>query len=147
MIRSRAFPTLFPPVAIAALLLSACGQPGPPARPPIALASPNGVSSDVLEREEVSVKARNMEELLRYRLPNVVVRRAGDRSWVQIRGQGSINASNEALIIVDGIQITSRGLLMMDPDEVERIQVLKDGSAAIYGMRAGNGVLVVTTRR
>ena len=144
--RARLTPS---PAALAAatLLLAACGTPGPPPRAVGALADPAGSDSEVLEREDMRMPALNMEELIRHRLPNVIIRRAGDRSWVQIRGQGSINASTEALIIVDGIEISSRGLLTLDPSDVQRIQVLKDGSAAIYGMRAANGVLVVTTRR
>ena len=91
--------------------------------------------------------AISMEELIKDRLPNVIIRRAGSNAWIEIRGRGSIHASPEALIIVDGIQLTTRGLLAMNPTDVHRIQVLKDGSAAIYGMRAANGVVVVTTRR
>lgn len=134
-------------VAVGVLFAAACGHRTTAARPPGSLASPDGSGSEILEREEMTIPVITMEELIKHRLPNVLIRRAGSRSWIEIRGQGSISSGNEALIIIDGIQNTSIGLLSMNPDDVERIQVLKDGSAAIYGMRAANGVVVVTTRR
>jgi len=54
---------------------------------------------------------------------------------------------SEALIVVDGLEITASALFSMNPKDVARVEVLKDGSAAIYGMRAANGVLLITTRR
>lgn len=147
MNRSRARRSV-PLLAVTAILIvvSACG-PRAPSPPPASLAGPGRSPTEVLERDEMTLPAITMEELIKHRLPNVLIRRAGSRAWVEIRGQGSITAGTEALIIIDGVQNTSRGLLTMNPDDVERIQVLKDGSAAIYGMRAANGVLVVTTRR
>jgi TonB-dependent SusC/RagA subfamily outer membrane receptor len=103
--------------------------------------------ANTLEREEMSKVASSMEELLSHRFPGVLIRRSGGQSWVEIRGPGSISASNEALIVIDGVQNSTRGLLAMNPDDVHRIQVLKGAPASIYGIRGGNGVLVVTTRR
>lgn len=128
-------------------LMTACGSKGPPSERVGSLASPGGSATEILERDDMTMAAVTMEELIKDRLPNVLIRRSGGRTWVEIRGPGTISSGTEALIIIDGIQNTSRGLLSMNPSDVQRIQVLKDGSAAIYGMRAGNGVLLVTTRR
>ena len=65
---------------------------------------------------------------------------------VQIRGAGSINSSNDVLFVVDGLPGVDPQSL--SPDDIESIQVLKDASAAsIYGTRAANGVVLVTTKR
>ncbi len=65
---------------------------------------------------------------------------------VRIRGVGSINASNEPLYIIDGIP-QEGALNNLSPNEIESISVLKDASsAAIYGSRASNGVVLITTK-
>jgi TonB-linked SusC/RagA family outer membrane protein len=70
----------------------------------------------------------------------------GGNVSVRIRGLGSINGSNEPLYIVDGVPYGS--LNAINPNDIERIDVLKDAaSAAIYGSRASNGVVIVTTKR
>jgi TonB-linked SusC/RagA family outer membrane protein len=65
----------------------------------------------------------------------------------RIRGAASINAGNSPLIVIDGFP-TESGLQTVSPDEIESITVLKDASAAsLYGSRAANGVILVTTRQ
>ncbi|HEY0434096.1 MAG TPA: SusC/RagA family TonB-linked outer membrane protein, partial [Chitinophagaceae bacterium] len=77
---------------------------------------------------------------------------------IRIRGQGSINASNQPLWVIDGIiaatgdftsnTTTANILSTLNPDDIESISVLKDAAAAsIYGSRAANGVIVVTTKK
>ncbi|AKD05386.1 TonB-dependent receptor [Pontibacter korlensis] len=70
---------------------------------------------------------------------------------VQIRGTGSINANNQPLYVIDGFPLESSGgnpLDNVNPNDIESIQVLKDAaSAAIYGSRASNGVVIITTKR
>jgi TonB-linked SusC/RagA family outer membrane protein len=64
---------------------------------------------------------------------------------IRIRGGSSINKSNSPLVIVDGME---RGLSDINPADIETVQVLKDASStAIYGSRASNGVILVTTKR
>jgi TonB-linked SusC/RagA family outer membrane protein len=66
---------------------------------------------------------------------------------VRIRGVGSISSSNDPLYIVDGIPVQN-ALNNISPDEIQSITVLKDASsAAIYGSRANNGVVLITTKR
>lgn len=65
---------------------------------------------------------------------------------IRIRGAASINGGNEPLVVIDGFPTTS-GLASISPDEIENITVLKDAaSASLYGSRAANGVILVTTK-
>jgi TonB-dependent SusC/RagA subfamily outer membrane receptor len=115
-------------------------------RPDLDLAAPapDGAS---LERNELNQNATSMVELIQGRLPGVEVRTdARGRLTLRIRGRTSVT-DESALIVVDGVESTTNALLAMNPHNVERIEVLKDGSAAIYGVRGANGVLLITTRR
>jgi len=85
----------------------------------------------------------NVTQTLAGRLPGLFVKQEGgapglDAARLSIRGFGN------ALIIVDGVE---RRFDNLDPNEIESISVLKDGAAAIYGSRAGNGVILVTTKK
>jgi TonB-linked SusC/RagA family outer membrane protein len=85
----------------------------------------------------------------------------GDGMFIRIRGTTSINASNDPLYVIDGVyvnsgslqRITTQGqannpLSDINPDDIESVTVLKDADAtAIYGARAANGVIVITTKR
>ncbi|MCT4646001.1 MAG: TonB-dependent receptor [Carboxylicivirga sp.] len=68
-----------------------------------------------------------------------------DKAQLRIRGIGSINASSNPLVLIDGIEGDIDGV---DAGDIENVTVLKDaGAAAIYGSRASNGVILVTTKR
>jgi TonB-dependent SusC/RagA subfamily outer membrane receptor len=68
-----------------------------------------------------------------------------DNSTLRIRGIGSIGASNDPLILVDGV---AGDINDLNPNDIDNISVLKDAAAAaIYGSRASNGVILVTTKR
>jgi TonB-linked SusC/RagA family outer membrane protein len=82
----------------------------------------------------------------------------GSASGIRIRGTGSINASQAPLWVIDGViattgdltnnTTTANALATLNPDDIESITVLKDASAAsIYGSRAANGVILVTTKK
>lgn len=79
----------------------------------------------------------------------------GSGATIRIRGGSSIKASNDPLIIVDGIPLSnvgiagmSNGLSSINPNDIETFTVLKDASAtAIYGSRASNGVIIITTKK
>jgi TonB-linked SusC/RagA family outer membrane protein len=89
---------------------------------------------------------------LQGQVPGVTVTRnsaqAGREGWnFQIRGAASVN-STEPLVIVDGVPVPSVGALnSFNPNDIENISFLKDGSAAIYGSRAAGGVVLITTKR
>ena len=79
----------------------------------------------------------------------------GSSSTIRFRGGSSLSASNDPLIIVDGVPLDnqavngmSNGLSTINPNDIESVTVLKDASAtAIYGSRASNGVILITTKR
>lgn len=70
----------------------------------------------------------------------------GGTSNIRIRGL-STNGDNDPLIVVDGIIYDSQGLNSLNPDDIESINVLKDGTAGIYGVRAANGVIMIETKK
>lgn len=80
----------------------------------------------------------------------------GGAATIRIRGGSSLNASNEPLIVIDGLALdayganegSSNALAMINPADIESFTVLKDASAtAIYGSRASNGVILITTKK
>jgi len=74
--------------------------------------------------------------------------RPGATAYVKIRGTGSINAGNEPLFVIDGVPSDAVAYNRLNPNDVERMDVLKDAAAAsIYGSRGSNGVIVITTKR
>lgn len=72
----------------------------------------------------------------------------GGASSINIRGARSITASNEPLIVVDGVSDAVSDLSEIDPVDIESISVMKDASStAIYGSRGANGVILITTKK
>ena len=79
----------------------------------------------------------------------------GSGSRIRIRGSASLNASNDPLIVIDGVPIAqgaggamSNPLDLLNPNDIESFTILKDASsAAIYGSRASNGVILITTKK
>ena len=67
---------------------------------------------------------------------------------MRLRGIGSINSSSEPLFILDGAPISSGAFSAINPNDIENLTILKDASStSIYGSRAANGVIVITTKR
>ncbi|MDR3267033.1 MAG: TonB-dependent receptor [Tannerella sp.] len=81
--------------------------------------------------------------------------RAGGGNQIRIRGGASLNASNDPLIVIDGVPVAngeikgvSNPLSTINPNDIESMNILKDASAtAIYGSRASNGVIIITTKK
>ncbi|HEU4555085.1 MAG TPA: TonB-dependent receptor, partial [Chitinophaga sp.] len=69
-----------------------------------------------------------------------------DASNIYIRGLAT-TGNNDVLVVVDGVPGQIGGLQRLDPNDIESMTVLKDASAAIYGSRAANGVILITTKR
>lgn len=110
-----------------------------------------GVVGSVKSQDLMQRPAINAEQSLAGRIAGVNVAtnsgKPGGRTSISIRGFSSINASNDPLYIVDGVEWTE-GLSNLNPNDIEAIDVLKDASAtAIYGTRGSNGVIIVTTKR
>lgn len=85
----------------------------------------------------------NMYELIQGRFAGVqVVNRE-----IIIRGVNSINSGTGALIVLDGVPMDNSILATLSPIQVKSINIIKDGSAAIYGSRGSNGVVLIETKR
>jgi len=110
-----------------------------------------GAVSSLKGSELVKSPAMNVSNSIAGRMAGVVaVNRSGepgyDGSGIRIRGSNTLN-NNDALIVIDGIPARAGGLDRLNPNDIEKISVLKDASAAIYGARAANGVILITTKR
>ena len=82
----------------------------------------------------------NIYEYLRVKVPGIKV----NGTEITFRGVNSINSQGSALLLVDGVEMTD--ISGISPQEIESVEVIKDGSAAIYGFRGVNGVLKITTK-
>jgi len=100
----------------------------------------------------------NVVEGLTGRMPGVLIQQntgaPGNAPSIKVRGLGSISAGNGPLIVIDGqplnsgSQTNAGGLNQLNPNDIDKIDVLKDASAtAIYGSRGSNGVIMITTKR
>ncbi|MDI6402906.1 TonB-dependent receptor plug domain-containing protein, partial [Balneolaceae bacterium ANBcel3] len=101
----------------------------------------------------------NVGEMFQGRVPGVEVTTSdgapGAGTVIRVRGGSSLSASNDPLFVVDGMVLEGGGISGMrnplntiNPNDIESITVLKDASAtAIYGSRASNGVIIITTKR
>jgi TonB-linked SusC/RagA family outer membrane protein len=108
-----------------------------------------GSVSQVSGKDLVSVGASNLSNTIAGKTAGVIANtRTGepgeDYANILIRGKGTLGATNP-LIVVDGV--ADRSFSKLNPEDIESISVLKDASAAIYGARAANGVILVTTKR
>ncbi|MDR2233173.1 MAG: TonB-dependent receptor [Tannerella sp.] len=95
--------------------------------------------------------ATNLSQAIVGRLSGVVTyQRSGepgyDDATIRIRGVSSFGET-EPLVVIDGVADRAGGLSRLDPNEIESMSVLKDGAAAIYGARAANGVILITTKK
>ncbi len=99
--------------------------------------------------EAVKTPMVNAAEALQGRATGVTITNSGspgDAPKVVIRGFGSVN-STDPLYIIDGVQTEDADVLnSINPADIEQMNVLKDGAAAIYGARASNGVVIITTK-
>lgn len=110
-----------------------------------------GSISTVKGAELVKSPQPNLSNSLSGRFSGVIANnRSGepgyDGSNVYIRGQAT-TGNNDVLVVVDGVPGQIGGLQRLDPNDIESMTVLKDASAAVYGSRAANGVILVTTKR
>ncbi len=110
-----------------------------------------GSVASVKGSELIKSPTVNLSNSIAGRMAGVVaVNRSGepgaDGSAIRIRGSNTLN-NGDALIVVDGIPNRAGGLDRINPNDIESVSVLKDASAAIYGSRAANGVILITTKR
>lgn len=100
--------------------------------------------------ELTEVPSANISQALQGRLPGVEIAqtssRPGATTQIRIRGQRSLTASNDPLVVLDGIPFAG-SIGDINPNDIKSIDILKDASAtAIYGSRGANGVILVTTK-
>lgn len=125
------------------------------------------VKKSDLSGSVVAIKAEEMnkgavtspQELIMGKVPGLSVSQGdgspGAGSTIRIRGGASLNASNDPLIVIDGVPVsndaapgTPNALATINPNDIETFTVLKDASAtAIYGSRASNGVIIIQTKK
>jgi TonB-linked SusC/RagA family outer membrane protein len=108
-----------------------------------------GSVATVSNKDIIAAPVSSITNALAGRLPGAIVQQrsgepGGDGASILIRGSGTLG-DNSPLIVIDGIP--GRDLNSINSNDVESISVLKDASAAIYGARAANGVILVTTKR
>ena len=110
----------------------------------------SGAIGTVDTDEAFKTQVTNAAEALQGRVAGVSVVSGGgpgSAPVIRIRGYATTN-SNSPLYVIDGIQTTDTNVMRdINPRDIENISVLKDGAAAIYGARASNGVIVVTTKK
>lgn len=118
-----------------------------------------GSIASVKSSDLVQTPVANVAQGLQARVSGIQINQnsgsPGGNVSVRIRGTNSINGTSEPLYVVDGIQISNGGgindvspLSTINPNDIESVEVLKDASAsAIYGARAANGVVLITTKR
>lgn len=117
-----------------------------------------GAISTVTSKDFQKGPVTSPEQLIQGKVAGVSIIRSGgpfSGSQIRIRGGASLNASNDPLIVVDGVPFSGDGignapspLILINPDDIETFTILKDANAtAIYGSRASNGVILITTKK
>ncbi|ADB38495.1 SusC/RagA family TonB-linked outer membrane protein [Spirosoma linguale] len=110
-----------------------------------------GAVATVKGTDLVKSPAVNLSNSIAGRMPGVIATNASgepgyDGAAIRIRGSNTLG-NNDALIVIDGVPARAGGIDRLNPADIESMSVLKDASAAIYGSRAANGVILVTTKR
>jgi iron complex outermembrane receptor protein len=118
-----------------------------------------GSVSQINAKDFQSGQITSPEGLIAGKVPGVSIISGGGApgsgSTIRIRGSASLNASNDPLIVIDGVPLDNGGisgaanpLALINPNDIESFSILKDASAtAIYGSRASNGVIIITTKK
>ncbi len=107
-----------------------------------------GAVSQITNNDLMKAPMQNVSNMLTGKIPGLTsIQRSGkpgeDGATLYIRGLNSFTGNNGPMIIVDGVP---RPLDYINPNDIESVSVLKDASAAIYGVQGANGVIVVTTK-
>ena len=110
-----------------------------------------GSVASVTGKELKASPTTNLTNGMVGRMPGVIGFQTADEpggggTTIRIRGTNSLG-SNDPLVVIDGVPDRDGGMNRLNPTEIESISVLKDASAAIYGARAANGVVLITTKR
>lgn len=109
-----------------------------------------GSVASIKSEDITKTASSNAMQSMQARMPGMDIRQsdgqAGSRLSINLRGQRSLLANNDPLILVDGVEYGST--LDINPSDIESMDVLKDASStAIYGTKGANGVIIITTKR
>ena len=116
-------------------------------------ANVTGAISTIKTKELVQSPVADLSNALQGRVPGIITKQSSgepgrDGANIYIRGNSTFGATMEPLFVVDGIVRSFRDFSQLDANEVESVSFLKDASsAAIFGVRGANGVVLVTTKR
>jgi TonB-dependent SusC/RagA subfamily outer membrane receptor len=138
------------PILAVAFLLAACGH-----RKTVAAAEqPQPKLPDVVLTAADIERAPGMslEQLLLTRVPGIALTRAADgHTFLRLRGQSTILGDQEPLIVVNDVPLdpnASGNLSVIDPHDIETVQVIRDAAAtSLYGLRGSNGVIIIRTKQ
>jgi len=131
-------------LTVALSILPACGSRSPDTSP-----DPRAFEGDTVA---LDTEGKSLEQLFTARFPGVIATRT-DGGGLKLRIRGGANTfygSDEPLILLDGTPLpqNSNGTIFINPNDIERIEVLKNPQdTAMYGLRGGNGVIKITTKR
>jgi len=103
----------------------------------------HGKPDNVIYIDEHLANYKDVFEIIKGRVPGVRV--VGNS--IQIRGPNSFFLSTEPLYLIDGVYVDANAVASMNPQDIERIEILKGPSSAIYGSRGANGVIAIYTKR
>lgn len=87
----------------------------------------------------------NIADYIQGRVPGVMVKREGESVRYIIRGISTNTDATDPLLMIDGIEVDNFDSVL--PSQVESVEVIKDGSASIYGIRGGGGVIMITLKK
>ncbi len=113
----------------------------------------SGAVSTVSVQEIKESPVANLSNTLAGRTPGIIATQptgepGNDNAVIRIRGAATTGGSSEPIYVIDGIVRSSSDFFQLNSNEIESVSILKDAaSAAVFGMRAGNGVVLVTTKR
>ena len=131
-------------------LLSGCASGNPAPRDPTSRNNDGGtiVTAEDLDRTPVE----SIERALASKVPGVFISHTADGSIaIRIRGNSSIEGSNEPLYVIDGTPVNAGpggSLTGINPKDIASIEVLKDATAtSFYGVRGANGVIIIKTKQ
>ena len=139
-------------VLVLALGLAGCG-PGPgavqsPGRTRGDTARASSAGSVLTDSALSRMRFQRFADVIEGRFPGVRVEHyQNGEIGIRVRGAGSFQGRNEPLYLLDGMEIQASSLLQINPEDITRIEVIKDAMAAAYGVRGANGVILITTKR
>lgn len=138
---------LRPQLLLLPLLLAACVHGAPPQPSNAPIRNPSKLDSTAMQQQP----DKPVAEIIASRVPGVRLVRAADGTLsLRIRGEGSFYSDGQPLIVIDGLEVdpsASGGLSMVNPHDIETIEVVKDAaSLSLYGIRGSNGVIIIKTK-